>query len=506
MATPLRVLILEDREDDAELMLHELRRAGFAPAWRRVDTEADYLAHLDPALDVILADYSLPGFDAPRALHLLQGRGLDVPLIIVSGSVGEETAVAVMRQGAADYLLKDRLARLGPAVTQALDQKRLRAERSQALESLREADRRKDQFLATLAHELRNPLAPIRNALGVLQHREADGGTVETVRGIMERQVGHLARLVDDLLDVTRISRGKIVLRLERLDLGRVARHSVADRRNDFERAGVAVRLQLPETPVWVLADPTRLTQVLDNVLENALKFTEAGGEVTVQLGAHAADRQAVLTVRDTGVGIEPELLAHLFEPFVQADRSLDRSRGGLGLGLALVKGLVELHGGKVQVASAGKGRGTELTMRLPLKHEPPALLERPVPPAPARRYGRVLVVEDNRDAADSLRILLELFGYEVTVTYSGTAGVEAARLVRPQVVLCDIGLPGMDGYAVANVLRRTPETAGARLIAITGYGRDEDRRQALEAGFHEHLVKPVDPEKLFAQLESRPS
>jgi signal transduction histidine kinase len=505
MAIPLRVLILEDVQDDADLILHELRRAGFDPDWGRVDNEADYRARLSPTLDVILADYSLPTFDAPRALTLLQGRELDVPFIIVSGSVGEETAVAAMRQGAADYLLKDRLARLGPAVTQALEQKRLRAETRRALESLREANRRKDQFLAMLAHELRNPLAPIRNGLYILGLSGEDAEAAAKVRQMMERQVGHLTRLIDDLLDVTRISRRKIELRPERLDLVRLARQSAEDHDNDFRRVGLSVRFDLPATPVWVKADPTRLAQVLDNLLENALKFTDRGGEVAVRLVALPDTRQAVLTIRDTGVGIEPEVLPQLFEPFTQADQSLERSRGGLGLGLSLVRGLVELHGGKVQAASSGKGRGAEFTVWLPLAEEPPALLPKPARQVSGTKPLRVLVVEDNPDAAESLRILLELGGHEVRVAHSGPAGVGTAKEVRPQVVLCDIGLPGMDGYAVAAALRQDPATAGARLIAVTGYGQAEDVRRALEAGFHGHLVKPVLPERLFAQLEACP-
>jgi CheY-like chemotaxis protein len=296
------------------------------------------------------------------------------------------------------------------------------------------------------------------------------------------------------------------MLQPERLDLGRQVRQSVEDHANDFTAAGLTIRLDLPETPVWVQADPTRLAQVVDNLLENALKFTDRGGAVAVQVAALPNARQAALTIRDTGVGIEPEMLAHLFEPFAQADRSLDRSRGGLGLGLALVRGLVALHGGQVEVASAGKGRGADVTVRLPLQEDPPALLSEPVPPLAAHKPLQILIVEDNPDAAESLRLMLELWGHDVRVAHSGPAGVTAARDVRPQVVLCDIGLPGMDGYAVATALRAQPETAASRLIAVTGYGQAADVRRALEAGFQEHLVKPVHPERLFALLEACPS
>jgi signal transduction histidine kinase/CheY-like chemotaxis protein len=370
---------------------------------------------------------------------------------------------------------------------------------------LREANRHKDEFLAMLAHELRNPLAPVRNGLQVLKSGRADRAAVEKVWAMMERQVTHMARIVDDLLDVSRLMRGRVELRPERLDLGRFARTALEDQRPAFERAGLSLDAGLPELPVWVNADPTRLTQVLDNLLQNAAKFTPRGGTVSVGVGADASRGQAVLTVRDTGVGIEPGLLPHLFETFTQADRSLDRSKGGLGLGLSLVRGLAELHGGTVEARSEGPGRGAEFVVRLPLLPEPAAVTESPAAPRRAATRLRVLVVEDNRDAADSLRMLLQLYGYEVTVAYTGPAGVAAANEWRPDVVLCDIGLPGLDGYGVVRALRRNPATAQARMIAVSGYGRDEDREKSQQAGFDAHLTKPADPDKL-QELLARPA
>jgi CheY-like chemotaxis protein len=317
---------------------------------------------------------------------------------------------------------------------------------------------------------------------------------------MMDRQVTHLSRLVDDLLDVSRITTGKVRLRTERLDLVRVARQAAADHRSAFEAKRVSLGVTAPDAPVWVSGDPTRLAQVLDNLLANALKFTAPGGEVSV-IAAADPDGRAALTVRDTGAGIEPEMLARLFEPFSQADRTLDRSAGGLGLGLAIVKGLAELHGGSVRAESEGLGRGSAFTVTLPAYAEPPALSARPAAPRPAAKRLRVLVVEDNKDAADTLRMLLEAYGYEVAVAYTGPDGVRKAEEHRPQVVICDIGLPGMDGYAVAGALRGNPATAAARLIALTGYGQDEDRRRAAEAGFDEHLTKPADPAALEALI-----
>jgi PAS domain S-box-containing protein len=393
--------------------------------------------------------------------------------------------------------VRDRTAELTRANQALQDEVR---EREQAQEALRAADRRKDQFLAVLAHELRNPLAPLRNGLYILRQRGHDPAAVDHVRAMMDRQVQHLTRMVDDLLDVSRLSRGKVTLQKERLDLGQVLRQSVDDHRGLAEAADLSLCLEMPDAPVWVEGDATRLTQVFYNLLENAVKFTPPGGGVTV--GLAAGDRQAVVRLRDTGSGINPEILSHLFEPFVQGDRTLDRSRGGLGLGLALARGLIDLHGGSITATSLGAGRGAEFTVRLPRQAQAPArpAAAEAVTPPPRRR--RVLVVEDNLDAAESLRMLLELSGCQVQVAHTGPEGVEAALRTPPEVVVCDIGLPGMDGFAVAAALRRNPTTAKARLLAVTGYGQEHDRQHALAAGFDGHLVKPVDPERLLGALQ----
>ncbi len=372
--------------------------------------------------------------------------------------------------------------------------------RKQVQEALEEASRRKDEFLAMLAHELRNPLAPLRNALHVLGRRGSADPAFAQSREMMERQVRHLARIVDDLLDVSRIMRRKIQLRPERLDLGRLVRTAALDHRDIFQQAALDLDVDVPELPVWVMGDSIRLSQILSNLLHNASKFTDAGGRVSIHLTV-ASGGKAEIAVRDTGIGIGPDMLSHLFEPFAQADRSLDRSKGGLGLGLALVKGLAELHGGEVHAASAGPGCGAEFAVRLPVEPEPAALSDMPACPRQAGKHLRILVVEDNRDAADSLRMLLELYGYEAMVAYTGPDGVRAAEQWQPDVVLCDIGLPGLDGYGVARRLRQNPSTAKARLIAVTGYGADDDKRRSQEVGFDAHLVKPVDPHALQGVL-----
>jgi PAS domain S-box-containing protein len=376
-------------------------------------------------------------------------------------------------------------------------------ERRAAEEALREAGRRKDEFLAMLAHELRNPLSPIRNATQVLKMIGPADAQVHQLSAMIERQVTHLARLVDDLLDVSRISRGKILLRKERLDLVALVRSAVEDHRALLAGTGLTLAGEFPDEPLWVAGDPTRLAQVVGNLLHNANKFTDAGGRVGIRLTSEP-DGTAVIAVRDSGIGMDPDMLARLFEPFSQADRSLDRSRGGLGLGLALVKGIVELHGGSVRASSAGLGQGSEVTVRLPPRPEGPTPGKAGFSIPSACRPLRILVIEDHADAAESLRMLLEFSGHQVAVAHAGQRGLEIARDFQPEVVLCDIGLPGgMDGYAVARALRADPDQSMAALIALSGYGQEEDQRKARQAGFDRHLTKPVDPGTLTRLLEA---
>jgi CheY-like chemotaxis protein/two-component sensor histidine kinase len=307
---------------------------------------------------------------------------------------------------------------------------------------------------------------------------------------------------VDDLLDVSRLLRGRVELRRERLDLGRLVQNFADDYRPAVEQAGLDLAVRVPATPVWVVADATRVRQILENLLSNAMKFTDAGGRVEVTAEREGA--QAVVRVSDTGVGIEAGQLPRLFQPLSQADQSLHRTKGGLGLGLALVRGMAELHGGTAEAHSDGAGRGAEFTVRLPAEQEPAALAETDTAPAPAPRRLRVLVIEDHRDAAESLRMLLELRGHDVRVAYSGPEGVKMAKEWRPDVALCDIGLPGLDGYGVAIELRSSPETAHTRLIAITGYGQAEARQRCLDVGFEAHLTKPAEPQALLDLLDGQ--
>lgn len=370
-------------------------------------------------------------------------------------------------------------------------------------EKLEEASRRKDEFLGILSHELRNPLAPIRNALHVLGYAWEDRARAERARGVIERQVAHLARLVDDLLDVTRITRGRIDLHRELLDLAHLTRDTVEDYRAGFDAAGIRLEVQLTSAAVPIDGDATRLAQVLGNLLANSAKFTPRGGTVTVRVETEAAGF-ALLRVRDTGEGVAPDVLPRLFQPFSQADRTLARTRGGLGLGLAVVKGLVELHGGTVTASSPGYGAGTEVTVHLPCA----ACVSLPVPSLPTSAGGapieNVLVIEDNVDAAETLREALEMEGMVVTVAHDGTEGLAVARQLRPHVVLCDIGLPGdLDGYGVARAIRADPLLRHVPLVAVTGYAGPGDRACAREAGFDAHLAKPIPIHELVRTISS---
>jgi PAS domain S-box-containing protein len=373
-------------------------------------------------------------------------------------------------------------------------------ERKQLEEARRDADQKSD-FLAMLSHELRNPLMPIRNSLCILERAEPGGELASRAVAVIDRQVSHLSRLVDDLLDVTRIARGKVQLRREPLELGELVRRTAEDHRAAFADGGICFTPRVSTEPMWLNADATRIAQVIGNLLGNAAKFTPRGGSVTLTLDREGG--AAVLAVRDDGVGIVPEVLPQIFEPFSQAAQTLDRTRGGLGLGLALVKGFVELHGGAVDATSEGPGRGAEFTIRLPLALTPGERVSESAPhPASSRR---ILVIEDNVDAADSLKDVLELEGHDVRVAYDGPTGLNVARAFNPRVVLCDIGLPGMSGYQVAQAFHRDPDLRSAVLVALTGYAQAEDRKRASEAGFAFHVAKPPSLDDLDRLIQAAP-
>jgi PAS domain S-box-containing protein len=374
----------------------------------------------------------------------------------------------------------------------------------QLAEQLAQADRRKDEFLAMLAHELRNPLAPIRTALQIARMSTPTGHADEPAWQIMERQVRHLVRLVDDLLDVSRITRGKIQLRTEPVELANVVAQALDTSRPLLEARRHQITVSLPPEPLWLQADLTRLAQVCSNLLNNAAKYTEEGGYVW--LTAKRQDHEVVLRVRDTGIGMTAEMLTQAFELFAQADRSLDRSQGGLGIGLTLVRSLVQLHGGNVQAFSEGPGKGSEFVVHLPLLKESRPATSASTQPSGRGSSRRILVVDDNADAANSLALFLKMAGHEVCTVYEGPAALQTARVFQPEVVVLDIAMPGMDGYAVARQLRREGGLENVLLLALTGYGQEENRRLSREARIDHHVLKPVDPDALLALLAEAPA
>ena len=386
-------------------------------------------------------------------------------------------------------------------------QKRMAVELRRKAEELAEADRKKDDFIALLAHELRNPLAPLRSGLQVLRLAAGDPGAVEKTRAMMDRQLAHLVRLIDDLLDVSRLNRNKLNLQRSRVALAEVVSHAVETAAPAIEAAGHALTVSLPPDAVLLDADLTRLAQVLGNLLTNSAKYTERGGRIT--LAAKAREGEGVVTVRDTGIGIPPEALPRIFDMFAQVDRTQERATGGLGIGLALVKGLTEMHGGTVSAESEGPGRGSTFTLRLPRAGR----VSRPAPggaetdDATRRAHAgvKVLVVDDNRDGAETMATMLTLLGHEVYKAHDGAEAIETAERVRPELILMDIGMPQINGLDATRAIRARPWSQGTTIVALTGWGQEGDRERSQTAGCDGHLVKPVGLAELEALLADLP-
>jgi signal transduction histidine kinase/CheY-like chemotaxis protein len=383
------------------------------------------------------------------------------------------------------------------------------SEQKRAENLLREADRHKNEFLATLAHELRNPLAPINNALHVIRRAGDNTHMLEQARAMMDRQVGHMVRLIDDLLDVSRITLGKIELRKERIELAAAVQDAIETSRPLIESLGHELCFKIPSHSIIVHGDRTRLAQVFANLLNNSAKYTKPGGHIELAIERQGSD--VVVRVKDDGVGIPKDKLSSIFEMFTQVDGALERSGGGLGIGLSLVRGLVQMHGGHVEACSNGKGKGSEFTVRLPIVLSPPVRDEEAANDAAVESGSkhRILVVDDNRDSAISLSLMLKLMGHVVETSHDGLQAVEAAGSFLPDVALVDIGLPGLNGYEVCRQIRQQSWGTEMVLIALTGWGQDEDKRRSKEAGFNFHLVKPVDVailENLLAGLLLTPS
>jgi signal transduction histidine kinase/CheY-like chemotaxis protein len=396
---------------------------------------------------------------------------------------------------------------LGFVGTSADITERKRAERKvrESEAALREADRKKDEFLAVLAHELRNPLAPIRNAVHIMRAPGMGQAELAEARDVIDRQVKQLVRLVDDLLDISRITVGRMALQQAVLDLRAVADDALLMSGPLLDEAEHDVTVHLPPQPVWVRGDGVRLAQVISNLLNNAARYTPRGGSVSLRVTEEGAD--ALVLVEDTGVGLSPGVLERIFEPFVQAEGGASRAAGGLGIGLALSRSLTQLHGGTIKATSPGPGHGSCFVVRLPsAQQERPRAVAPKAAPAASGRPSRLLIVDDNQDSARSQAKMLRLLGHEVEVAFEGGEALRQVAAFRPDVVLLDLGLPGIDGYEVARRIRAMPEGREVLLVAQTGWGQDEDRRRTAAAGFDAHLVKPVELDALLRLLDERAS
>jgi signal transduction histidine kinase/CheY-like chemotaxis protein len=473
--TRLEALVAALQEGAAAILVGEEHVIGSLKA-----PLAQWLAKQPPWSDLPILILTRPGADSPESAEAWRTLGnvtlLERPTRVTTLLSAAQTAI---RARTRQYQIRGHLA------------ERLRNE-----QALRAADRRKDEFLATLGHELRNPLAPISNSLEIMKLSGVFEGNAqaEQAGAVMERQIHHLNRLVDDLLEVSRITRGIIEVRKEPLDLSTIVRAAVETSRPIINNLRHDLTVDLDPEPISIGGDPVRLTQVFANLLNNAAKYTNHGGHIAIR--TRRENGEAVISVKDDGIGIAPHALTQVFDMFMQVDRSTRRSQGGLGIGLTLVKSLVGMHGGAIEARSDGPGLGSEFIVRLPLLIEKPSTIasRAQVRPLPSRR---ILIVDDSRDGGESLAILLRVLGAVVALAHSGREALECVDTFHPDVVLLDIGMPGMDGYEVARRIRANPENRDIQLIALTGWGQDEDRRRSVAAGFNHHLVKPADIEQL---------
>jgi signal transduction histidine kinase len=502
----LRFLLMAPTHRDGDITSDLLNGAGIETQLFST-LEALVRALDDGAAAVMIAEEQLSGsLKRPLAAWLSrQPPWSDLPVLILTrpGADSPESAEAWRTLG--NVTLLERPTRVTTLLSAAQTAIRARArqyqirghlaERQKTEQALRTADRRKDEFLATLGHELRNPLAPILNSLEILKLSGAfEDARTAPACAVMERQVHHLNRLVDDLLEVSRITRGIIEVKKEPLDLTAIVKAAVETSRPVLDSLRHEIKLDLEPNQICVAGDAVRLTQVFANLLNNAAKYTNHGGLIAISSRRENGD--ALVSVKDNGIGIAPALLSQVFDMFMQVDRSTRRSQGGLGIGLTLVKSLIGMHGGSVEARSDGPGLGSEFIVRLPLLDESalPAEATRRIQPLPQRR---ILIVDDSRDGGESLAMLLRVLGAEVALAHSGRQALECVASFRPDVVLLDIGMPGMDGYEVARRIRANPANRHMQLIALTGWGQDEDRQRSAAAGFNHHLVKPADVDQL---------
>jgi signal transduction histidine kinase len=521
--TSVSFLLVDDLEENLLSLEALLRRDGLTLLKARSGDQAlELLLQHDVALALI--DVQMPGLNGFELAELMRGneRTRRVPIIFVTaGSTDGQRRFRGYEAGAVDFIQKpiesDILRSKAEVFFELYRQRQQIAAQRDALEvqaaALKEADRRKDEFLATLAHELRNPLAPLRHGLDVLR-RNPTGEAAADIRDMMDRQMVHLVRLIDDLLDVSRVSEGKIGLRKERISVDSIIRSAIEASRSLIDASRHTLDVALTDEALWLDADPTRMSQVVSNLLNNAAKYTPPGGRI--EISARRIAGNALIEVSDNGIGIPREKQLGVFQLFSQVDSHLDHAQGGLGIGLALVRQLVALHGGTVDVSSEGAGQGSRFTVRIPLaatdavSTSAPATLPATATTmaqdgagAPASGPLKILIVDDNVIVADALGWMLEEMGYPYEMVHDGRQAIETATRLRPDVVLLDIGLPGMDGYEVCRALRAQEIFQSTIIIAQTGWGQDKDKAKATEAGFDYHLTKPVPMEDLERLLQS---
>ncbi|WP_395836698.1 response regulator [Archangium violaceum] len=500
------ILNVNDDEATRYLSTRTLTMAGYRVLEAATGEEALRLAEQERP-DVVVLDVKLPDISGYEVCQRLRARPETASIAVMHTSATYVTPDKKVRglEGGADAYLTEPFEseELIATVRSLLRMRRAEQELRRRAEQLTETDRRKDLFLAMLAHELRNPLAAITTAVGILERRTSVDPKDGRMVSIIQRQTNHLARLVDDLLDVSRITRGKVELRRLRVDLRGVLEQVLTTFHPLAEGRHLKLESRLPAMPLWMEGDTTRLEQVFTNLLDNATKYTDAGGSIQVRVELSPAgdgSPGALVRVKDTGIGIRADVLPVVFELFSQADESLERTRGGLGIGLTLVHNLVEMHGGRVEAHSDGPGKGSEFVVWLPLLPAASVSEQEVVRPTLVKRRRHILLVEDNADARQALQDLLETWGHRVEVAADGLRGLELAVQRTPELALVDIGLPGLDGYRVAAELR-AKMGHGIRLVALTGYGGTDDQSRARQAGFDLHLVKPVKPDELSRLL-----
>lgn len=516
-----RVLYVERNDADIDLTLRHFAETAPHLEIEAVRSSADALSALQRScFDLVITDLRMPDMSALDLLREAKHRGVQTPFIVLTGKGDETAAVGALKLGAYDYIVKreDYLIQLPYAADNAADRfeleqanRRLQAELEERerlqtalgehAEALAESARQKDHFLAMLGHELRNPLAPIRTALELIRRAGVQDGAPQQAFDVMDRQIAHMVRLIDDLLDVSRITSGRIKLNVEEIDLRQAVAEALESVRPMIESRHQHIEVAVPPEPLCVRGDLTRLVQVFVNLLDNAAKYTSEGGAIRVS--ARREPAHAVVSVVDTGMGISPRLLPRIFDLFTQEERTLDRAQGGLGLGLSLVRRISELHGGSVEAYSLGRGHGSEFIVKLPL-HVADSATSRQgmeLSEPSSRRRLRCLVVEDNADAARMLEVALTLEGHDVRLAFDGAKAVESAKAFEPDAIVLDIGLPRMSGYDVARAIRQLPRLADVNIIAATGYGQEEDRERGFAAGFDHYLVKPIELDALLHAL-----